>query len=502
MRLLTRMGAAGLALYLAGPVAVGLRGLGVPFPLVIVLSVGALGAGATVLVRRMPQGSDSRALRPALVAAWIVLLVAAVFQVTRLSVFMHDVKRVSYSVLPDDPWRLQHSCLTAYAEAARFVSGDTDNVYDAELYENRRLGPLRVDTFHYPPPFLLLPAAVRVIAVDYFSIRRIWFALQSVLLVSALLWIALWIGGAEGRLAAAATVVVLAAPQTVFTLQIGNFQVTAICAAMMATALIASGRIGVGSSVLAFVTAGKIFPGVLGVYLSGARQWRAVLTTAVCGLVFTAVAGAAFGANDFSAFFGYELPRIVSGEAFPQAERPFTMVPNQSVYGLVTKVRSLGATGLDQAVTLQIAAAYGYLVIAVSLLLGLTRARFAEPAPGRDRLEHAQLWLALLNLASFRSPFVGAGYGSVGTVWLLSLLIVGARTRARRALWVALTVCLFTFMRIVQGPLPGTVPTAAAFAVSAAFDVLLLLTNFSVVGASFVRALRARKDSSRAIATV
>jgi hypothetical protein len=323
-----------------------------------------------------------------------------------------------------------------------------------------------------------------------------------VLLVSALLWIALWIGGAEGRLAAAATVVVLAAPQTVFTLQIGNFQVTAICAAMMATALIASGRIGVGSSVLAFVTAGKIFPGVLGVYLSGARQWRAVLTTAVCGLVFTAVAGAAFGANDFSAFFGYELPRIVSGEAFPQAERPFTMVPNQSVYGLVTKVRSLGATGLDQAVTLQIAAAYGYLVIAVSLLLGLARARFAEPAPGRDRLEHAQLWLALLNLASFRSPFVGAGYGSVGTVWLLSLLIVGARTRARRALWVALTVCLFTFMRIVQGPVPGTVPTASAFAVSAAFDVLLLLTNFSVVGASFVRALRARKDSSRAIATV
>ena len=55
MRLLTPIAAAGLALYLTGPLAVGLRGLGVPVPLAIVLSRGMLGAAATVLVRRVPR---------------------------------------------------------------------------------------------------------------------------------------------------------------------------------------------------------------------------------------------------------------------------------------------------------------------------------------------------------------------------------------------------------------------------------------------------------------
>ena len=84
-----------------------------------------------------------------------------------------DSTQPAYSVIPGDPWRVEHSCMSAYFEAARFAQMGAENVYDATLYQPRHIGALKVDSYHYPPPFLLLPRALRLITTDFFQFRAL-----------------------------------------------------------------------------------------------------------------------------------------------------------------------------------------------------------------------------------------------------------------------------------------------------------------------------------------
>ena len=81
--------------------------------------------------------------------------------------------------------------------------------------------------------------------------------------------------------------------------------------------------------------------------------------------------------------------------------------------------------------------------------------RFAESAASPEivRLRHAQLWLGVLSLASFRSPFVPDAYGLVGTLWLLTLI---AAERRRPVEWIGLVVAGGVFSIVVDG---GVVPS-------------------------------------------
>jgi hypothetical protein len=74
------------------------------------------------------------------------------------------------------------------------------------------------------------------------------------------------------------------------------------------------------------------------------------------------------------------------------------------------------------------------------------------------RLRQAQVWLGLLNLASFRSPFVPDAYALVGTLWLLTLLAAEGhwRTTGRLALAVAGAA---TFVVLDGNVLPDPVPS-------------------------------------------
>jgi hypothetical protein len=64
-----------------------------------------------------------------------------------------------------------------------------------------------------------------------------------------------------------------------------------------------------------------------------------------------------------------------------------------------------------------------------------------------ERLRAAQLWLALLNLGSFRSPFVPDAYALMGTTWLLTLVAAGwTRLTAARALFFAAAVAMFALV--------------------------------------------------------
>ena len=48
----------------------------------------------------------------------------------------------------------------------------------------RKLGPLNVDNYEYPPPFLLVPRILGLVTPDFWGFRRLWFALNFGLVVA------------------------------------------------------------------------------------------------------------------------------------------------------------------------------------------------------------------------------------------------------------------------------------------------------------------------------
>jgi hypothetical protein len=144
---------------------------------------------------------------------------------------------------------------------------------------------------------------------------------------------------------------------------------------------------------------------------------------------------AVLGTGPFAEFVHHELPAISDGRAFPQSERLNVAQSNQSIYGLTVRLRFLGASWLDQPMGLKVASVYGLIVLALAALAGWKgRIDLSNPA---GRILLVQTGVALMSLASFRSPFVGGPYGLVATLWLLSLLAASSRNRQSAVLWSA-----------------------------------------------------------------
>ena len=342
----------------------GLVGLGVPIVPAIALGVVAA-AAATAWAVWVRRGADW--VLDVLLAGpriWLVVTIAAAIVTCawsgRLTVFMIDTNRVDCSFIASDAFRSGHSCFSAYSEGARFAAAGGVNIYEPTLYAPetsagaRRLigGNLRVDIYHYPPPFLLLPAALKLVTPEFLPERAIWFMLQSLLLAAAIVMVSRWIGGVAGAWAAALGWLVLASPATLMTLQAGNFQVTVYSLAMMAFVLVSTPtstrRELTGAALLAYAAVGKIVPGILVLFLLAGRRWRIVIYTAAISLVLCLITIAAFGWKPFSDFIWYEMPKLASGEAFPQTERAPITAMNLSVYGETVRLRRLSTAWLGQ----------------------------------------------------------------------------------------------------------------------------------------------------------
>ncbi len=402
-------------------------------------------------------------LRVALVLATL----AAAGYTGRLAIYMFDESRTSYSVLDRDFFR-NHSCLSSYTEAARLAPTGA-NIFDPAVYSEvasdggrgtRHIGSFEVDLYQYPPPFLVLPALAERLGLGFLAVRTLWFLIQMTILVGSLVLTASWIGGTRGAIAAMFIPMMFLAPTTRVALQSGNFQVTAFPLAMLAMIAFfkfrpASAGTALGGIALGFCAVSKIYPGVLGIVLLVQRRWTAVAATVASGAVITAVALGAVGTKPFLDFVHYQLPRIDSGQAFFWIEFPDMAPVNQSVYGLVTKLRALGVPGTSAATANLASSVYALLLMVVAVIGARRLQRLTDASAGASliRLRHAQLWLGLLSLASFRSPFVPDAYGLVGTLWLLTLL---ATERQRIAEWGALIALGVSFSIVLDG---GLVPT-------------------------------------------
>jgi hypothetical protein len=446
------------------------------------IAVGSAMAVAVALATaRAMTATLAPALRHAAVAALVALAgAAAIAQIARVSVYIADPAQARWAYHASDPFRVRHACMTAYVEAVRFCSQPGTNIYRMDLYDPRQIGPLKVDSFHYPPPFLLLPAAVHAAAPDVFAFRRLWFVMQCGVLAGVIFGLARWIGGEAGAYAAAGGVVTFATPQVNYALQQGNVQSTVVALAVLAVVLLWGGRQAIGAPLLAYVAAAKIFPGILVVYLAAARRWKALGATAAAGACVVALTVVVFGTRPFDDFLRYELPRLSSGEAFPHTET-FAYGVNFTVYGISVRWRKLGLEWLTRPRGLAIASAYGIGVIGLAALIGWrSRPDWASPA---GRLRFAQCALALVVLSSMRSPFL-PWYGFIGPIWLVTLL--AAERHAPAALMAGCGAIAAVAAVYLWTPSPIVVPQPTHM-------VLADLLTVALIAVCVVAALRAAR---------
>jgi alpha-1,2-mannosyltransferase len=433
-------------------VAAGGLGLTTVAALIVGLCLAAFVASlaSPALHRRVARGVT----RP-LAVALVVAAAVAIFRIGTLAVFMADVNRVQYSSQPDDAFRRAHSCFSAYAESARFLSEHEHNIYERALYYQsgdvpRRIGPLQVDPFHYPPPFLLVPQAVRLMAPDFWHFRRIWFALQALTLAAAVVGLAAWIGGPRGAVALLAGLLVLGLPHVTTTFQTGNFQVTAIPLAALAFVLLMTGRLAVGGTLLAYAALAKIFPGILAVFVLAQRDRRRIAALTVAGIGLAVLTVATQGVRPFEDFVSTALPEISSGAAFPQTEIQAHARVNWTFYGETVRARFLGLTWLTKPRGLAATQVYGLLVVALAAWIGWKR-RF-DLTLDTDRVALLQVAVAMVSLMSFRSPFAGAVYGGIGTMWVMGLAASAASSTAKKVAWLVALYAMAWGLWVIPSP--------------------------------------------------
>jgi hypothetical protein len=120
-----------MTLWLVPVIVTGLTAFRLP-----IVAASAAGVVLAVLVALVVSPRVSDALLPAFrIGPWVsvvalVCAVGAIVPFGRVSVFIIDPAKTGFSAAPSDPWRVQHNCLTAYAEAARFALEGAENIYE------------------------------------------------------------------------------------------------------------------------------------------------------------------------------------------------------------------------------------------------------------------------------------------------------------------------------------------------------------------------------------
>lgn len=388
-------------------------------------------AAAALTVRRLSRpdaraviAAASRGYRLAFVAGAVLLLV----QLVPLTAFIIDPAIATWRPSPWTPMPSQHACSTAYWTACD-AAARGERLYDERLSSlpqrdpaaprrPRPMGPLTIDSYEYPPSFLPVPALLRQVTGDYWGFRRLWFALTLAVVAGVAVLVARRVDRAMGTNALWLTPYLLTAPTMIATLHMGNVQLATIAAAVAAMLLFERGRFAAGGLALGCVAAGKLYPGLLVAYLIFRREWKAAAWTVAWAAAFALVSVGLYGVTPWIEFL-HELPGLLSGEAFSAFRNPDAIANNQSVPGVVFKLKLVGVPYMDFTAMRIVGWLYTAGILAATAWLAL-RAR----PQGREPL----VWLVILFLATMRSPFLPT-YAAFPTLWLASLFLATSRGR-------------------------------------------------------------------------
>lgn len=451
------------ALLCATLVAVGVSAFHLPGLVSIALALLVAAPLTPWTAKRLPAAWDGIGnRRPVLSALWLLLALAALARTAALAMFMADPAHAALSAYGFDPFYIGHSCFSGYWQAANLAQQGVPNLYDVQQYFGKTHGVFRFDEFLYLPQFLLLPALGVSLGGDFDQLRAIWFLIEGGALLACMIALCAWIGERGGRRAALLIPAVWIATPVLLTLQLGNFQLTAVSLSAVAMALFLRDRPVLGGALFGFAVF-KLFPGILGIWLIATRRWKAVGWTLGFSLLYSVIALLWFGDAPFRALFEYNLPRMASGETWAfleMKELGFVAAINDSVPGVVYKLRALDVPGMSRALVQQVSWVWTLLVVALTLLS-------ARRAPRMSRIELAANWLALLALASFRSPFLPDHTGLFAPLWIWSLVAAGSLVSGGRvALFALFWVALASVVPFVGTPLDNGLDRFVVSAIS------------------------------------
>jgi alpha-1,2-mannosyltransferase len=394
-------------------------------------------------------------------------LVLAVMLI-RLIVFAQapaPLPAIGWSVTPWNAFVTRHACTTAYWQAATEVERGPD-VYAPANYSTGRvgpdgrelprfIGPYAVDPYEYPPTFLLLPRALTVIAPGFPQFRLLWGFMNLAVVIAAVALVARRVDRENGSRSLWLAPLALAPLSVFHVFQSGNAQLFFVALAMLAMLAFERGR---------YAIVGKLFPGLLVIYLAVRRDWRALAWTAAWGLGLTLVTIADIGWAPFTAFLDH-MPKLLSGEAFPMLRMQGPPDVSQSVPGLVLKLHRFGGPVLPFE-ALKIA---GW-VFSVVIVWATVRLALRPVAPTLAPLA----WLVVLGLATLRSPFL-PGYGAFQGVWVATILLALTWSDARQRALVLLLWAPLLWMTAGPPTLPpvviATVTTLQTIAILTLFGL-------------------------------
>jgi alpha-1,2-mannosyltransferase len=464
----------------------------------VAMVVAALAAALTAwLLARRPGFAVLVAHPPPLARTLFVVGALAVgVQLAWLTAFIIDPNRTTWVPSPLRPMPPAHSCGSAYWIAGGAVKA-TPDVYADALYNlpqadpaamrsPRKLGRLNIDNYEYPPPFLLVPRILGLVTPDFWGFRRLWFALNLGFVVVVAVLVARRLDECLGTHAVWLTPFVIAGPAIIATFQVGNVQMAMIALAALAMYCIDRRAYALGGALLAFAILGKLYPGVFVLYLLLRREWRAVAWTAVFGVVLVAISVADVGWEPYRAFLR-QMPGLMSGEAFAAFRNPGAIGNNGSVPGLIFKLKMWGVPHMGFDAMRIVGWIYTVVVVAGTTWLA-TRVR----PDGREPV----VWLAILVLATMRSPFM-ATYAFFPVMWLATLIAPVGQGVSRAAVSVLLCWCA-----LALGFGPGSALLAPQW--NAVWTTVQTVLTF-VLLASVLRRLRpppAQSEPIRATAAV
>jgi alpha-1,2-mannosyltransferase len=396
---------------------------GVRDDMLVASAVAILAAGGVVaaLARRSGFAALVASAPPLARGLFVAGTLAAGAQAVWLTAFIIDPSRSTWGPNPLAPLPSTHSCASSYWVAGGVVS-QTPEIYDENHYSlprtstgvrnARMLGRFRIDTYEYPPSFLVLTRPLQRLTPDFWGFRRLWFALNYAVVLLAAVIVARRLDGRLGTHALWLTPFVVAAPPIVSTFQTGNVQMGVIALSALAMAAFDRRAHALGGALLAYATLGKLYPGVFVLYLLLRRDWRALGWTAGFAALLLGMSLADVGWAPYAAFL-HEMPSLMNGEAFAAFTSPNAIGNNGSVPGLVFK---LGLFGLPHGgfTSMRI---LGWLYTAVVVGGTAWLALRARPV-GREPVA----WLVILILATMRSPFLPT-YAAFPSLWLATLLV-------------------------------------------------------------------------------
>ncbi len=404
-----------------------------------------------------PQLDGAFRRRPVVSRLSFALTFVGLVQVARLSCFMADPALRWGSAYPPVEFGVSHMCMSAYVLAGDLSRRDVSNVYAEEFYPAfetddstaarrppsgvRNLDAHLRDAFEYPPPFLLLPRAALVLTNDFLVMRTTWFMLQLLLFCALAIALARFTGGARGMVAGLLVPGLLASFPFMFNYQFGQFHLAAIMLALGGMLAFARGWNRTGGLLLGAAIVTKVFPGLLLLYFAFQRRFRPIFWTLAFAGVYLLAGLIVLGPAPYDAFVHYQIPRLLSGEAFSfNLANDLTLATNASVWSIPFKLDRLGIPGMSAQL------AVGLLWIYTAALLGAT---YIAARMNRPPEVQPLMWMGLLTLGSLRSPDAPNVYIGTAALWALTYLAIETRGRPWRVL---LFVTAWIFVNVVPPP--------------------------------------------------